>query len=82
MVETHLVGERSLEGKATEYVRSEAKEVEHRVKEMPHGDRAVVVHDVDVEEYTTAAPVGFSTKYEVGVRPNYWRRAIAEVLTR
>mmetsp|Transcript_12732 Transcript_12732/g.38394 ORF Transcript_12732/g.38394 Transcript_12732/m.38394 type:complete len:189 (-) Transcript_12732:457-1023(-) len=48
VVETRYVGEQRVPGAATELVGTEAREVEERVKEAPHGDRTVVVENVDV----------------------------------
>jgi hypothetical protein len=48
VVETRKIGEASVPGAATELVGTEAKEVDHRIKEAPRGDRTVVVQDVDV----------------------------------
>lgn len=45
------MGARPVAGKPTEYVGTESREVEHRTRDLPHGDRKIVVHDVDVEEY-------------------------------
>jgi len=48
VVETKLVGEGAVPGKPTEYLGQEAREVEERVKQAPHGDRTVVVENMDV----------------------------------
>jgi len=48
VVETKLVGEGPVAGKPTEYLGQESREVEERVKQAPHGDRTVVVENMDV----------------------------------
>jgi len=52
VVETRKVGEDRVPG-STEFVGTEAKEVDHRTKAAPRGDRTVVVEGVDVPESTT-----------------------------
>lgn len=37
--------------KPTEYIGTETREVEHHTKDMPHGQRSIIVQYVDVEEY-------------------------------
>jgi len=48
VVETKLVGEGAVPGAPTEYLGQEAREVEERVKQAPHGDRTVVVENMDI----------------------------------
>lgn len=64
VVETRLAGETAVQGKPTEYVGSEAREVDERVKRAPAGDRTVVVENVDVPE--SAVRETTSTGYDTG----------------